>query len=1004
MTGYQSNEPHKRISRQCGLFGPIAAVRIAAGMLQGLEGGDPSSLDPLCSRPYISNGLLFILFSSPHGCSCALRCSNMEVFVRFTLLLLCFAASSGAAPTDNNGYSAITGSSDAWASLVANVVPLLILVGEKNVKSYFKTISQPSQAFLYAASPIGLVTAIVTAIRLGNSPLMKRLIGRQFESRAEVLADVSSISGGTVGFELRGTRRILEQTVDPKSGDEARFWIQGRKFGTGSEGINFSAEVEEVVLKVSKSWVGFVGNLGPLERFRNRYINAFMIFLWRFESRFRDLGECPYDRNGTLTSSKSVSTDRKSFDTNYLNGSGIDGWTSGETLNVSRVCQATVLTAFDASGENAQEVARLHAAQIEPYGMPRKQGEGGLENAICKSRALAYLSWPDVSETLTTNVNVKYRRLRMSRNIVAVMCVLINATLIVFNWLATRNIMTTSFISLGLAGSCLTSFWTAVLVSRSTSQETVSVDGLHPFRAGFLSDNYPRGMRLGYCPKQVVMSVERDRTSPHLALDRHDWITPASVFLTALAFILLYLGLRAAEWWVPFAMFGNVAFAACMRATLTIHSPLIASNYCISGSQWCSDPFSPTDYNWLLHLWRDLQLGAEKPALHKRRSKLKRLPMPIGAVRPTKKGTGANSPRHISPKRAPANPNLKEEEGEKLNDETNCWTVLSTCDRGARVHPTIPVQKRREGRPDSSSPFLSTVHTVAAEIERRNLVVTEYKLGCRIRQDGTPLESTTPAVEFVRSEFISRNGMWQQALEMAVTKFNFSAPSLDDRLITLLKAWTVEALLGGGALSKSKTHKPISQIDCGEWQVYPILHHAHDMEAVKEIAMEDFWNHEDKNQVRGECISFSDLERGECNTFSTLDARTARDLSTRFWSNRWMLWMAIKLLFALLRPGENHWGSELVTQEGKQPGQDWIPSYVDFLEAAELLSPGNASPPAMAPTHRSYASARAKSMDGSTGSERGVRPTQPSKSSSLCNSTSSERHAPPEAVGYMSFG
>ena len=67
---------------------------------------------------------------------------------------------SAAAPI-NASTIAITNSSDAWASLVANVGPLLILVGERHVKAYFKTMSQHSHFILYAVSPIGLVTAIV---------------------------------------------------------------------------------------------------------------------------------------------------------------------------------------------------------------------------------------------------------------------------------------------------------------------------------------------------------------------------------------------------------------------------------------------------------------------------------------------------------------------------------------------------------------------------------------------------------------------------------------------------------------------------------------------------------------------------------------------------------------------------------------------------------------------------------------------------------------------------
>lgn len=938
----------------------------------------------------------------------------MGGLVCLTLLLLGLAAESGAAPTDNSGALAITGSSDAWASLVANVVPLLILVGEKHVKAYFKCLSQPSQLFLYAASPIGLVTAMVTMIRLGNSPLMKRLIGRQFESRAEVLADVSSISGGSVGFELRGPRRILEQTINPEPKDEANFWIQGRKSGTGSEGLEFGAEVEAVVQKVSKSWNGVVGNLGPLERFRNRHINAFMILLWKFESRFRDLGDCPYEGNGTVTSLQSRSIDHSGEYAAYSGGIVNNGQISGDMSNLSRNYQGTVLTVFDASGEDAQDAARLYAAQFATYRAPRNYIDAGLKNAVCESRSLAYLSWRDVSETLTTNANVKYRILRASRNMVALVCVLINVMITTLNWYVTRNIMTTSFISLGLAGSSLTSFWTAVLVSRSTSQETVSMEGIRPFRAGFWSTNFPQGVRLGYSPKQVVLSVEREMTTQSLALENNDWITPASVSMTALAFILLYLGLRAAEWWVPFAMFANVAFATCMRATLTTYSPMIGSDwYQPGGAQWCPDPFSHTEHNWLLHIWRDLRSEPEESALNRRQSNRKSSSVANGAAGPTKRGAettpvpeapDVNSPKPISPKAPPPTSNLKQEDRAKLLDASHCsegcWTILSTCDKGARADPngeTLGVKLCT-----SFDGFMETVYEIAAEVERRNLVVTESKLNRRFRQDKSTsafpqpaVAFPQPAVEFVRSEFISQNGIWQQSLEIAITTSAHPVSRSDDALLTLLRAWTVEALLGGKVLSKSKSHNKISPTDYGwwdhgGWESNSILHFGHDLEAIKEeIAMEDFWNYEDSMRRPG--ISFADL-----------DPQTAMNLTSMFWSKRWMLWMALKIQLALCRLGKGSGrGSNSSAPDRERTGLYWIPGYVDFLEAVELLSSEIPDSPAKVPTHLGCASSV---LTDETGSVQGVRSTQPSGSSSHRKSTSSERYITPQASTYMSFG
>ncbi|RPA95612.1 hypothetical protein L873DRAFT_1845922 [Choiromyces venosus 120613-1] len=161
------------------------------------------------------------------------------------LLILVLACNSEAA----TGDSPISSSSDVWSALVANIAPLLVLVGEKHVKAYFKNMCRPSHHLLFASAPIGLVTAVTTLIRLNGTQVLKRMIGRQFETRAEVLADVTSVSGGDVGLELRNMK--LEQTTQPNEEDLAMFWMHGRTDGSP----------EEVATKFS-GWVGTLMGIG----------------------------------------------------------------------------------------------------------------------------------------------------------------------------------------------------------------------------------------------------------------------------------------------------------------------------------------------------------------------------------------------------------------------------------------------------------------------------------------------------------------------------------------------------------------------------------------------------------------------------------------------------------------------------------------------------------------------------------------------------------------------
>ena len=163
------------------------------------------------------------------GLCCRTRTPSPTHSIRLVLRSFFLALSAFAHLALADTDSAIGESSDAWATLVANIAPLLLLVGEKHVKAYFKTIRNPSHCLLYAVGPIGIITAITTLIRLTGIRTLKRLIGRQYESFPEVLADVTSVSRGDVGVEIRNDR--LEQAITPGKDDVAIFYLRARKAG-----------------------------------------------------------------------------------------------------------------------------------------------------------------------------------------------------------------------------------------------------------------------------------------------------------------------------------------------------------------------------------------------------------------------------------------------------------------------------------------------------------------------------------------------------------------------------------------------------------------------------------------------------------------------------------------------------------------------------------------------------------------------------------------------------
>lgn len=978
-------------------------------------------------------------------------CFGMETFVRFASLLLCWATSSGAAPTDGNGSLAITGSSDAWASLVANVVPLLILIGEKNVKSYFKTISQPSQAYLYAASPIGLITAIVTAIRLGNSAFMKRLIGRQHEGRAEVLADVTSISGGTVGFELKGPRSILEQTIDPKPEDRAHFWIQGRMMGTGREALQFRDAVEAVIRNASTTGCEALGKPSAFEvplhepLHTTRFLKHIAFRLCGSRLPFASHAESRSDLPsvGPQHSSSIESDSIKNFRESP--------WLSDGAMEGTRACEATIVTVFDAAGPNATGTTRLYAAQWARCGSQKDlttDCDQVEDSGRCKSKSLAYLNWPDVSHTLTTSVNVQVPLLYFSRLLVIAVCLSANALLIVLNWRARHDVMTTTFVSLGLLGSYSFSVWTATLVGRSTRQATVPVKNIQPFRAGFFSTNFPSGAYMAYCPKRVVMSMERNMESRDLE-EGPFWYIPLFVIMSTASFLTLYLGLRAAEWWLPLAIFSNVGFATCMRAILTINSPLYGPKEL--NTTWSPCPLYGARSLWLLNLWGDLQMMDEYRPLSTQRTRATRLQGRVAEDTPTSEGRAlAPVPTslfdRLNFKRKETRDQLHPDQSYKHNGllsrqehatpETSeplmgGWRVLTAF----RYH--VGSDKSEHGMVNRTvpTPHAQLVHIsfiVAHAVAECHLVPHDFDFSNSSRNSYGENGQERPGLQLVRSEFVSQKGIWQQPLELAVHEVKGGLPP-QRLVITLLRTWAVQAFLGVKMLSRSREFSETTESKRYADAIDSLLLHLPDGdESVDTLTMGKLWELERQALDEGfsnacksqDCrnmpSAYAVQGKNNCPMkphkfpVGDLNEWTARWLGEEMWSCPWMLWMGVKIILALSGPDFSKLRAlQLSVHKGQRPhdpmiywhGVDWVRDYVDFLKASGLLKPISGTP----------FTTQNGDQDTSTLSERG--PTSQSDMSSLspgrssvspdstsCTVTNGAGIKLSDDVGYMAFG
>lgn len=132
----------------------------------------------------------------------------------FLLLLLLLSAHACSACTGSD--CAVSGGWDNFANnLGTDLAPLLALFGEQVTKQFMSESLSWVDSLLFCLAPLGVITAMIAAIRVAGSPGLRALIGRAKESRGEVEADLMSSTSADV-CELwngEGVVRVLGRPV-----------------------------------------------------------------------------------------------------------------------------------------------------------------------------------------------------------------------------------------------------------------------------------------------------------------------------------------------------------------------------------------------------------------------------------------------------------------------------------------------------------------------------------------------------------------------------------------------------------------------------------------------------------------------------------------------------------------------------------------------------------------------------------------------------------------------
>ncbi|KAI5850265.1 ankyrin repeat-containing domain protein [Morchella snyderi] len=165
--------------------------------------GNKESLDPLYKmRPRY---VVFPLASSR---------SNLLTGFNIVIASLCIPGYARAACTDSACEPA-GGWDDFANNLGSDLAPLLALFGEQVTKQYMSETLSWIDNVIFCLAPLGIITAIVSTIRVGGSPKLRSLVGRAKESRGQVEADLMSSTSSDV-CELwngEGVVRVLGRPV-----------------------------------------------------------------------------------------------------------------------------------------------------------------------------------------------------------------------------------------------------------------------------------------------------------------------------------------------------------------------------------------------------------------------------------------------------------------------------------------------------------------------------------------------------------------------------------------------------------------------------------------------------------------------------------------------------------------------------------------------------------------------------------------------------------------------
>lgn len=262
----------------------------------------------------------------------------------------------------------------------------------------------------------------------------------------------------------------------------------------------------------------------------------------------------------------------------------------------------------------------------------------------------------------------------------------------------------------------------------------------------------------------------------------------------------------------------------------------------------------------------------------------------------------------------------------RLPENSNEWTILIPS---GHIHALLALIST-DGIHDPQAKLLFNAYAIAAGLYSLNLAPRSHESGKMIVSDCI----------YVQSEFLGKDAVWQQRLNLSIPRIDSKSdrqqPSITYRKVAaLLRIWVTEALNGP---RRCFVASQFSKLPSDEASRVP---------RTARMAANDHDDNEiDDLQSKVQCKSTSQTTHVLKNEW------------TEVWSNKVMLWMAVKIIFAL-----NHdfgaqiqheymeiassytrlipeiTNSSLFESSGSKRVVDLVPWYISQLSAAQLVTP-----------------------------------------------------------------